>query len=164
MIFLNSLSEKFIGKSFEIDCLNIEIHGTEDHQPPIVKGPGVIKGDISGLLTYKVYNQKKISTEIFTFLKQLQNNEHTPLRLFAKSYDGIEWSGSWTVPKFNLFQTPNLLLWGEFELLSTRIKKIEGDETLNLTELVYAENLNLPFSGQVQEKIFHGEELIATKY
>jgi len=164
MIFLNSLSEKFIGKSFAIDCLDIEIHNSSDHQPPILKGPGTIKGDRTGRLTYKIYNQIQINSDIFAYLKQVQKNENSPLRLFAKSYDGIEWTGSWTVPELNIFQTPHLLVNGEFDQLSTRISKIKGDDTVNMTELVYSGVLDLPLTGQVQEKRFHREKLISTSF
>ncbi len=64
----------------------------------------------------------------------------------------------------NLFNLPYLLVHGEFDQLTTRIKKIEGDQTLNSTEAVFAGQLDLPFAGTVKEKSFHGEKLISTRY
>lgn len=75
MGFLNSLPEKYVGKSFEIDCVDIEIHGFEDGQTPIFKGPGVIRGDRAGLLTYKVYNQFPVNKDIFDYLKRIREDD-----------------------------------------------------------------------------------------
>jgi len=52
MVFLSSLPEKYVGKQIEIDCVDIEIHRFEDHRPPIFKGPGVIRGNKAGRLSY----------------------------------------------------------------------------------------------------------------
>lgn len=136
MVFLDDLAKKYVGKSFEIDCVDIEIHGFENNQPPIFKGPGVIYGDRVGLLNYKIYNQINVSKDILDYLKRIRENDDpqkTNIRFFAKSYDGIEWSGGWSIPSVNLFQAPHLLVQGEFDQLSTRIKKVDGDQTLNST-------------------------------
>ena len=165
MVFLSSLAEKYVGKSFEIDCVDIEIHGVEDDQSPIFKGPGIIKGDSAGLLTYKIYNQIPVNKDIFDYLKRIREDDDpkkTNIRFFAKSYDGIEWNGGWSIPLVNLFQAPYLLAHGEFDQLATRVKKIEGDQTLNSTELVFSDQVDLPFAGTVKVKRFHGEKLIST--
>jgi hypothetical protein len=60
MVFLSSLAEKYVGKQIEIDCVDVQIHRFEDNQPPIFKGPGVIRGDKAGRLSYKVYNQIQV--------------------------------------------------------------------------------------------------------
>ena len=154
-----------MAKPFEIDCVDIEIHRFEDNQPPIFKGPGVIRGDTSGRLSYKVYNQIKVNSEIFSFLKQIKEGEDakkTNIRIFAEDYDGIKWSGAWSVPTVNLFQTPYLLVQGEFDQLSTRAEKVEGDQAKNSTELVFAGHLDLPFAGTVNVKRFHGDKVIST--
>ena len=166
MVFLSSLPEKYVGKRFEIDCVDIEIHGFEDNQTPIFKGPGIIEGDIAGLLTYKIYNQIPVNKEIFDYLKRIREDDDpkkTNIRFFAKSYDGIEWNGGWSIPSVNLFQAPYLLVHGEFDQLATRVKKIKGDQTLNSTEVIFADQLNLPFAGTVKVKSFHGDKLISTK-
>ena len=166
MVFLSSLAEKYVGKSFEIDCVDIEIHGVEDNQTPIFKGPGIIKGDSAGLLTYKIYNQIPVNKDIFDYLKQIREDDDskkTTIRFFAKSYDGIEWDGGWSIPSVNLLQAPYLLVHGEFDQLATRVKKMEGDKTLNSTELVFSDQFDLPFAGAVKVKRFHGEKLISTR-
>lgn len=165
MVFLSSIAEKYVEKSFEIDCVDIEIHGFEDSQPPIFKGPGTIRGGSDGRLTYRIYNQIQVNKDIFNYLKLIKENDapkKTNIRFSAKAYDGIEWHGSWSIPSVNLFNAPYLLVHGEFDQLDTSIKKTEGDQTLNSTEVVFADQLNLPFSGTVQVKSFHGEKLIST--
>lgn len=167
MVFLSGLPEKYVGKQIEIDCVDIEIRRFEDNQPPIFKGPGVIRGDKNGRLTYKVYNQIPVNEEIFSYLKQLRednNTKETILRLFAKAYDGIEWKGGWSIPALNLFQAPILLVNGDFDQLATRIKKFEGDPTLNSTELVFSDQVDIPFAGTVRVESFHDKESISTGF
>lgn len=99
MVFLSSLPEKYVGKQIEIDYVDVEIHRFEDHQPPVFKGPGVIRGDKAGRLSYKVYNQIQVNEEIFTYLKQIGEEDDpkkTNLRLFAEGYDGMKWNGGWS--------------------------------------------------------------------
>jgi len=167
MVFLSSLPEKYVGKQIEIDCVDVEIHRFEDNQPPIFKGPGVIRGDKAGRLTYKVYNQIQVNEDIFAYLKEIREGDDprkTNLRLFAKAYDGIEWSGGWSIPALNLFQAPYLLVNGEFDQLATRVEKLEGDRTLNSTELVFSGDLDLPLAGTVQVQSFHGGEVVSTSF
>lgn len=167
MVFLSSLTEKYVGKQFEIDCVDIEMYRFEDNRHPIFKGPGVIRGDRAGRLTYKVYNQIQDNKDIFDYLKQIKEDDDPKkkiIRIFAKDYDGIEWNGGWSIPAVNLFQAPYLLVHGEFDQLATRVKKMEGDQTLNSTELVFSDHLDLPFAGTVKVKRFHGEKVISTSY
>lgn len=166
MVFVDNLAEKYVGKAFEIDCFDIEIHRFQDDQPPLFKGPGVIRGEYSGPLFFKLYNQIQIEKKIFDFLKQVQSGddpEKNRVRLFAKDYDGVEWIGSWSIPRVNLFQIPSFTVHGEFNQLATRIQKVRDNKLDNLTELVFAGTLNLPFSGVVHEKIYHGPEVISTR-
>ncbi|PIU30935.1 MAG: hypothetical protein COT06_10880 [Syntrophobacteraceae bacterium CG07_land_8_20_14_0_80_61_8] len=96
MVLLSSLPDKYVGKPIEIDCVDIEIYRFEDNQYPIFKGPGVIRGDKAGRLSYKVYNQIQLNQDIVTYFKQIgeQNDpKKTNLRLCAKGYDGMKWSG-----------------------------------------------------------------------
>ena len=63
MVFLNSLSEKYVGKQIEINCVDVEIHRFEDNQPPIFKGPG-----LSGAISLANYHTK--STIRFKLMKR----------------------------------------------------------------------------------------------
>jgi hypothetical protein len=167
MVFLNSLSENYVGKQIEMDCVDIEIHRFEDNQPPIFKGPGVIRGDKAGRLSYKVYNQIQVNKEIFAYLKQIKEEndpKKTNLRLSATGYDGMKWSGGWSIPALNVFQVPYLLVEGEFDQLGARIEKIEGDQIKNSTELVFSDYFDLPLAGTVRTQSFHGDEVISTSW
>lgn len=167
MVFLSSLPEKYVGKQIEIDCIDIEIHRFEDHQPPIFKGPGVIRGNKAGRLSYKVYNQIQVNEEIFTYLKQIREEDDpkkTNLRLIAEGYDGMKWNGGWSIPGLNLFEAPYLLVEGEFDQLATRVGKHKGDPTTNSTELIFSDNFDLPLAGTVKVQSFHGEEVVSTSY
>jgi hypothetical protein len=167
MVFLSSLPEKYVGKQIEIDCVNVEIHRFEDNQPPIFKGPGVIRGDKAGRLSYKVYNQIQVNEEIFTYLKQIREEndpKKTNLRLFAKGYDGMKWNGGWSIPALNIFQAPYLLVEGKFDQLGARVEKLEGNRTTNSTELVFSDHFDLPLAGTVRVESFHGEEVISTSF
>ncbi len=167
MVFLSTLPEKYVGKQIEIDCVDVEIHRLQDSQPPIFKGPGVIRGDKAGRLSYKVYNQIQVNEEIFAYLKQIRKENDprkTNLRLSARGYDGMEWSGGWSIPELNIFQAPHLLVEGKFDQLGARVQKLEGDRTSNSTELVFSDHPDLPFAGTVKVESFHGEEVISTSF
>lgn len=169
MVFGSKLPEKYVGKQIEIDCVDIEIHRFEDNQPPIFKGPGVIMGDKAGLLSYKVYNQIPVNKDILAYLKQINEENDSKkinLRLEAKAYDGTEWSGGWSIPSLNIFQAlqPFILVRGDFDQLASRVVKIEGERFLNCTELVFANHVALPFTGNVKTKVFHGEDVISTSF
>ena len=169
MVFLSSLPEKYVGKEIEMDCVDIEIHRFEDGQPPIFKGPGVIRSDKAGSLSYKVFNQISVNKEIFAYLKQLQKENDprkTSLGLSAKSYDGMEWSGGWSIPTLNILQAlqPCFLVKGEFDQLGARVAKIKGDRLSNCTELVFADHIDLPLAGTVKINSFHSEEVISTSF
>ncbi|MCX5850220.1 MAG: hypothetical protein NTW65_12330 [Deltaproteobacteria bacterium] len=167
MVFLSNLPEKYVGKQIEIDCVDVEIHRCEDNQPPIFKGPGIIRGDKSGRLSFKVYNQIQVNKEIFAYLRQVRE-ENDPrkanLRLFAEGYDGMKWNGAWSIPVLNIFQSPYMLVEGEFDQLGARVEKIEGDRTSKSTELVFSDHFDLPLAGTVKVKSFHGEKVISTSF
>lgn len=44
MVFITSLVEKLVGREFEIECHDIEVHSIQDNSPPLYKGPGIISG------------------------------------------------------------------------------------------------------------------------
>jgi len=167
MSFLSSFPRNYVGKAFEIDCVDIEIQGFEDFRPPIFKGPGVIQGDKAGRLKYKVYNQLQVNQEIFDYLKQLKesdNPQEKVCRLCVHAYDGTEWSGGWSIPEISLYQSPYLLIEGEFDQLTTRVVKLKGDTTRNSTELVFAEYPDFPFAGAAKVQRIRGQEVVSTSY
>jgi len=167
MVFLSSLPEKYVGKQIEIDCVDVEIHRFEDNQPPIFKGPGIIRGDKAGRLSYKVFNQIQVNEEIFAYLKQIKEEndpQKTNLRLFAEGYDGMKWNGAWSIPALNIFHAPYMLVEGKFDQLGTRVEKMEGDRSSNFTELVFSDHFDLPLAGTVKVESYHGEEVISTSF
>lgn len=112
----SNLIDKFVGKPFEIDCVDIEAHGFEDHIPPLFKRPGVFRGDCSGKLSFKLYNQIPVTKENFIFLKELHESDDpksTNIRLSAKDYDGIDWTGGWTLPITRFSQSKYFLVEGD---------------------------------------------------
>ena len=166
-MFNRSLIEKYVGKSFEIDCYEIKVHHSQDNQHPLFKGPGIISGDYSGHLSFKLFNQIPITKNIFNFLKKVQEGDDPQsinVCLFAKDYNGINWNGDCPIPRANVFQlvqSQNCIVHGDFSQLATRVEKISGEQERDATELVFAGALNLPFSGAVHEKQYHGSEVIS---
>lgn len=166
LVFISSLIEKYSGKIFEMDCHDIEIHPFKDNQPILFKGPGIISGSSSGKLSFKLYNQLPVTKDTFDFIKKIHSAENTEavnVKLLAEDYDGVKWNGAWSVPEINFFQKDNFIITGQFAQIATRINKIDGDKEVDITELVYIGSLDLPFSGNVHEKRFHGDEVISTK-
>jgi hypothetical protein len=166
MIFIQSMTEKLVGKEFEIECYDIEVHGFDDHCPPLFKGPGVISGKEKGAIEFKIYNQIDIPFDkLRLFFNQNNDEEILQVRIFAKDYDNNDWTGGWAIPHVNLSTSGKLIVSGEFDQLSTLIRKIKGDENINSTELVFPNIIDLPFDGLVEEKVFHlGEEILSRTY
>ncbi|MFX0200281.1 MAG: hypothetical protein ACFFCW_29530 [Candidatus Hodarchaeota archaeon] len=166
MVFIDSLIEKCAGRSFEIDCFDIEVHQRQDFLPPIFKGPGTISGNSAGRMSFKLHNQLPMSEYLWNFLKELKSetsSDQKYVRLFAKDYDGIEWSGAWSMPTITFFQSEYLIISGKFNQLSTRLQKLKSDNKRNVTELVFAGTLDLPYKGVVHEKSYHGSEELSTR-
>jgi hypothetical protein len=163
------LIDNLADKPFEIDCIDIEVHGFVDHQPPLFKGPGIIYGNQSGPLSFKVYNQSPLTEATFRFLRKI-DSEADPksfqVRLFAKDYEGMELIGGWSIPRVNLPQSGEVrgsVIHGEFNQLWTRVRKLEGDPDKDVSELIFPGILNLPYSGRVEVKQCHGTEILSTQ-
>jgi hypothetical protein len=169
MLLLSNLIDKCVGNDFEINCSDIELHGFEDNAPPFFKGPGIITGEISGQFSFKVFNEIPLSEYNSKFLKQIELKDDPKsfnVRLFAKDYEGFEWTGGWSVPKINWLSMKNFqnfLVYGNFQQLSTRIVKTEGDKEKDTTELIYAGCLELPYSKNLYEKKYHGRNIESYK-
>ncbi|MEG6586714.1 hypothetical protein [Dendrosporobacter sp. 1207_IL3150] len=166
-MFLSSFPKEYVGKEFEIDCVDIEIRGSEDFTPSIFKGSGIIRGDKNGRLRFKVYNQLQVDKKMFDYLKLLKesNDPNEKIcRLKILAYDGTEWSGGWTIPEVILYQSPYLKIEGELDQLTTRVTKLKGDTTRNTTELVFSEYPDLPFTGSIKVQRIRGDEVISTSY
>ncbi len=166
MVFIRSLIEKYSSKKIEMDCHDIEIHRFKEDQPTLFKGPGIIRGGSSGKLSFKLFNQLPITKDTFDYITNLQSGEdpeHVNVNLTITDYDGVKWNGAWSIPSINFFQKNNFTITGEFDQLATRINKIDGDKDIGITELIYIGSLNLPLTGSVHEKRYHGDEVISTK-
>ncbi len=76
---INELIEKLVGKPFEIECSEIQVHGMLDHHPPIFRGPGVIRSEAEGRITFRMHNQIEATPEALS-----------SLRWFKKEGGGLE--------------------------------------------------------------------------
>ena len=161
MVFITSLIEKLVGRDFEIECHDIEVHGIRDHSPPLFKGPGVIRGQKKGAISFRFHNQIEISKEDFLLLSDQGNqNLITQVRVFAKDYDNIHWEGGWSVPNFQIQKSYKVIVYGQFDQLSTRVERYESDIRNNTTELIFSGIPNLPLTEWVEERRLHrGEEI-----
>jgi hypothetical protein len=156
MISIANLIESLTGKQFEIDCSEIAVHGILDHHPPLYKGPGVIIGGKKGTIAFRLHNQVETTEEALRSLRPIEEGglgePVNQVRVFAKDYRGIDWTGGWAIPGIEHSLTPHFMVNGEFDLLSTRILKSEGDKKQNVTEIVFGEKLNLPMTEVIEER------------
>ena len=161
MVFITSLTEKLVGREFEIECYDIEVHGILDNCPPLFKGAGVISGKKKGAFSFRLHNQIEISEEALRLaFSQGKQNEVTQVRVFAKDYDNLHWTGAWSIPNINPSTSGKFIVHGQFDQLATRVKRSEGGTRNNTTELVFPSIPDLPLSELVEEKILHrGEEI-----
>lgn len=165
MVFITSLTEKLVGREFEIECNDIEVHGILDNCPPLFKGAGIITGQKKGAVSFRLHNQIEISEEALRLaFNQGKQNEVTQVRVFAKDYDNINWTGGWSIPNIKPSKSGKFIVHGQFDQLATRVKKSEGDSRNNTTELVFPNIPDLPLTELIEEKILHqGEEIFSRR-
>lgn len=163
MVFITLLTEKLVGREFEIECYDIEVHGILDNCPPLFKGAGIITGQKKGAVSFRLHNQIEISDEALRLtFNQGKQNEVTQVRVFAKDYDNIHWTGGWSIPNIEPSTSGKFVVHGQFDQLATRVKKSEGDSRNNITELVFSNIPDLPLTELIEEKILHrGEEIFS---
>ncbi len=167
MISIDNLIKSLAGKQFEIDCSEIAVHGILDHHPPLYKGPGVIIGGKKGTIAFRLHNQIETTEEALSSLRPIEKGglgePVNQVRVFAKDYRGIDWTGGWAIPGIEYSLMPHFMVNGEFDLLGTRIEKSEGDKKKNVTEIVFGEKLNLPMTELIEERRYRGEEVVFSK-
>jgi hypothetical protein len=149
---IQDLIEKLVGKPFEIECCSIKVHGMLDHHPPLFEGPGIIRGDNEGKISFRMHNQISTSPEALSslnwFRKDGKGLEPTSqVRFVADDYEGVSWSGAWSIPQTIYARGSQSIIAGSFDQLTTRIPKTADDKQTNATELIYGYKLKLPLSG-----------------
>ncbi len=170
MTFIAHFPEKFVGQDFRIDCHEIEIYGAENNPKPMFKGPGVIESKKAGRFSFKLYNLIESSEEQFLLLKEFLSNSSEgsiPVTLIANDYSGIRWVGGWSYPQIpfhHLVNSGQFMVYGKFDQLSTRLKKVEGDDKKNITEIIFAEKLDMPYDRCFREVTYRGEEEVYKKW
>ena len=85
------------------------------------------------------------------------------VRVFAKDYSGIDWVGGWAIPNIEYARTSQFMVSGDFSQLTTDIQKSENDKKTDVTEIVFADKLNLPMTQVVEEKRLRGDEIILSR-
>jgi hypothetical protein len=158
---ISSLTEKLVGREFEIECHYIEVHGMSDYCPPLYKGPGTISGKESGFISFRLHNQIENTQETLeSILSRLPKEEKPQVRIFAKDYEDINWNGGWSIPSLELRRSKEFIVHGRFTQLATRLKKHKEDNCKNTTELVFIKIPKLPLTEIVEEKrLYRGEEI-----
>lgn len=163
MVFVTSLTEKLVGHEFEIECHDIEVHGVSDNCPPLFKGAGIITGQKEGAVSFRLHNQIEVSENALRLaFNRDKQNEVTQVRVFAKDYDNIQWTGGWSIPNIKPSISGKYIVHGQFDQLAARIKRSEGGSRNNITELVFPSIPDLPFTELTEEKVLHrGEEIFS---
>jgi len=158
---ISSLTERLVGREFEIECHDIEVHGIRDYCPPLYKGPGTISGKESGFISFRLHNQIENTQETLeSILGGLPIEEETQVRIFAKDYEDVGWVGGWSIPSLELRRSKQFIVHGQFTQLSTRLKKYKEESCRNTTELVFKKIPKLPLTEIVEEKrLYRGEEI-----
>lgn len=166
-MFIESLIENLVGKSFEIECSDIEVHGSQDHCPPLFKGPGTISGEKRGSIFFRLHNQIELTKDALKSLGFTETNRDTktinPVRIFAEDYNGCSWTGGWSIPSNKYIANPQAIIHGEFEQLATRIDRQEENSIANTTEIVFGEQLKLPYTQLAEEKRYSAGKQIYRK-
>lgn len=72
------------------------------------------------------------------------------VRIVAEDYQGVDWTGGWSLPRKHYAREDNSVISGEFDQLTTRIPKEKGDKRKNLTEIIYGHPLDLPLATWIE--------------
>lgn len=155
MKLISSYIEKLVGKDFEIECHTIELVKGRDDSPAIFRGPGVLKGGAYGPISFRMHNQSDLPKSVYELIDEMKADHDAYYRVIAIAYDDVEWIGAWCNPRFLLSEAAHrnqLIVSGDFDDLSARIRKYDTDPSKNLTELVFSESPNLPIGRKVFEK------------
>jgi hypothetical protein len=167
MLSTDDVIDRIVGKAFEMDCPDIEVFGIRDSASPLYKGPGVIVGEQRGPISFRLHNQIKMSPEALDSMRPIEHGTLgapvSQVRVFAKDYSGTSWTGGWAIPNIEYARTAQFMVSGNFSQLSTDIPKSENDPKTDLTEIVFADKLNLPMTEVVEEKRLRGDEIIFSK-
>lgn len=154
-MIIQDIVEKLVGKPFEIECSIIKVHGMLDHHPPLFAGPGIIRASEEGKISFRMHNQITTSAKALNSLnwyrkdgEALEPTSH--VRIFADDYDGIAWSGAWSIPETVRARGSQSVIAGSFDQLTKRLPKTVDDKQINVTELIYGHKLKqLPLAGRL---------------
>lgn len=167
MLSTDDVIEMTVGKAFEIDCPDIQVLGIRDSDFRLYKGPGVIVGAKRGPISFRLHNQIDMSAGALESMRPIENGKLgapvNQVRVFAKDYSGIDWVGGWAVPNIEYARTSQFMVSGDFSQLTTDIQKSENDKKTDVTEIVFADKLNLPMTQVVEEKRVRGDEIILSR-
>jgi hypothetical protein len=165
---INELIEKLVGQPFEIECSEIRIHGMLDHCPPVYQGPGVLTSGKDGKITFRMHNQIAADTLALSSLQRIKPEGGTEpckqVRIVAADYNGVDWSGAWSIPRKHSSRGNSSVISGEFDQLTTRIPKIKGDKRKNLTEIVYGHTLDLPLAKWIETTKRRGRKVVTKEF
>jgi hypothetical protein len=161
---IDDLIQILVGKPFELECSEIAVHGMLDHHPPLYKGPGAIKSGKDGKIAFRMHNQIETSPEALSSLQWfkpeggLEPASH--VRILAEDYKGVSWLGAWSLPRQHHSRGINSVISGDFDQLTTRIAKVRGDKRKGMTEMVYADRLDLPLTQWLENVKRKGRKVI----
>lgn len=121
---IDQLINTIVGKAFEIECRRIRIHGMLDNHPPLCEGPGTIRAESEGRISFRMHNQIRLTPEALSSLQWYKKDDtglepSRQIRIFADDYDGLSWIGSWTIPETERVRRHESIGVGRFDQLST---------------------------------------------
>jgi hypothetical protein len=165
---VDKLIEKLVGKPFEIECSEIRVHGMLDHCPPLYKGPGVLTSGKNGKINFRMHNQIATDALALSSLQRIKPGGGVEpckqVRIVAEDYSGVDWTGAWSLPRKHHSRGDNSVISGEFDQLTTRVAKIQGDKRKNLTEIVYGNTLDLPLTKWLESSKRRGRKVISKEF
>lgn len=147
--------ERVIGREIEIPCRKMEIilrtRSHLDEPPPLFAGPGVIRSDKGGDITFEIFDQLRRAPEDTMQTISLLRAVENPFVVEAESYDGVSWLGGWHKPEVTWHETGHPTVRGSFHQLTTDFPPGISDPPEGTTELHYPSQLRLPMSKLIEQ-------------
>lgn len=139
---ISSILDEVLGCSFEIECAEIRLRGSDNTYR--FSGPGSITGQRDGPLNLNVHNRQRQRPGEFFDLVNAASEGAIPMCLDATDYTGCNWVGGWAHPMIIGTAPARCYVTGSFPQLFTDLAPTSLDERRNSTVNFYPSSFRLP--------------------
>jgi hypothetical protein len=146
--------EFVLGRDFEISCKDIQVilrTRSPFEPPPLFAGPGFIRSNVDGEITFELLDQKHRTAEEIMDTVSILDGGGNSFVIEAEAYNGVAWLGSWLAPAVTWHDSGQPVIRGKFHQLTADFANTFTDTETNVTELHYPTKLPVPMTALVEQ-------------